>query len=1020
LSAQEHQIAGFRLSPQQELQLGRGGQNAIAQCAAFVTVSADELRQGIRGAVQRHEILRTAFPQTAGLRARTQVIRDSPEFEWITRAEPVESEPGWLAGVLATEAERPFDLDRGPLVRALLIGAGEDPGLVVLSAHAACADAASLAIVLREAIGGGGLSPDPVQYADYAQWRHELITGEEPETNDADTFWRANADAPVDRARLLFERRATDGTEHSGMSRVSVNLEAETVSAAAERYGATEPQVLEAAWHALIAKCTRRGELVLAGWSDGRSQPDLEDAVGPYQQPLPLPCRIDPETTFSEVLDQIGRAREQAATWQDYASAKSLQVVLRAASAGFAALEFDGLDPVVATPPAGVSSLLLLRTTGDRRVAELWYDTNRHEALDATALAAGLRALLTGARADPERPVLELGLCDESEQAELLALAAGQPSLPEAATAVHEQFERQADLTPDAPAVADAAGSLSYMELDRATNQLAALLRELGVAPGDTVAICMERSTRLLAAVLGVMKAGAAYLPLNHEHPPARLSHQLTESRAAAIITEEHLLDRLPEGTVQVVCMDRDADRIATFPDERAQQARTPEDLAYVMYTSGSTGLPKGVAVSHGNLANYATSIVELIGAGGQGWRFGVLSAISTDLGNTCIFPPLICGGCVQLISPGAAMDAGAIREELSGATLDVLKVTPSHLRALISEDSTAVLPSRWLLLGGEALSWDLVQRIEALGPACEIVNHYGPTETTIGCCAHVIGERRLDCATVPIGRPLAGVRAYVLGAGADMLPAGVPGELCIGGAGVTNGYVGPGGEDDGPFAGDPFGGGRMYRTGDLARYLRDGAIEFLGRVDEQVKIRGFRIEPGEIEATLLRHPAVRQAAVVAERDERDELRLVGYVATSAAPTVQELQEFLASSLPEYMIPSAFAMLSTLPFTASGKVDRRALRELATAQTRRHAGYVAPRDEVESQIAAIWSELLGVERVGVFDEFFALGGHSLLATQAIMRIRREHGNIPLGALLAAPTVADLAEVVRAAAAERVS
>ncbi len=1024
MSAQEHQIAGFRLSPQQQLLFEHCDARTVTQCAAFVTVQESALQAGLGAAIARHEILRTTFPQPAGLRGRSQVIHDSLAFDWTTRAQAPGADTEWLEDVLAAEAQRPFDLDRGPLGRALLTGAEEGRALFVLTVHAACADATSLWIVLRQAVGAGGASPDPVQYADYSQWRHELIAGDDESAVEGKAFWRAQSDDTPDRARILFERHGTDRSPGARMTMLPVGVDPELLSRAAGHCGAGEPQLLEAAWHALLAKTCRCSELALAGWSNGRSQPDLEDAVGPYQQPGPVLSRIDRQTTFAEVLDQVARARQQAASWQDYASTEDLRTVIREASAAFAHLDLgalpEGLEPMVLTPPAAVSALLLVRTAAGPPVAELWYDAAKHPAQDAAALASGLRALLAGAAIDPERPVLELGLCDDAEREQLLAGAAGPPSLPEATTAVHQQFERQAELVPDAPAVADATGSLSYRELDSAANRLAGFLRELGVSSGDAVGICMERSTKLLTAVLAVMKAGAAYVPLNHEHPPARLSHQLSESHAAAVISEEHLLERLPEANCHLVCVDRDADRITAFPDARAKHNSSPDDPAYVMYTSGSTGLPKGVAVSHGNLANYATSIVELLGAAGQGWRFGVVSAISTDLGNTCIFPPLICGACVQLISPSASMDAAAMRAELSGRPLDVLKVTPSHLRALISDDSAAVLPSRWLLLGGEALSWELVERIHALTPACTIVNHYGPTETTVGCCAHIFDERRADCATVPIGRPLAGVRAYVLGAGADLLPPGVPGELCIAGTGVACGYVGRARDDAGPFCADRLAGGPMYRTGDLARYLRDGAIEFLGRVDEQVKIRGFRIEPGEIESSLLRHPTVRQAAVVPEHDERGEVRLVGYVATSAAPTVEELQDFLARSLPEYMVPSAFAMLQSLPFTASGKVDRRALRELAAAHTRRQAEYVAPRDEVEREIAAIWSELLGVERVGVFDEFFALGGHSLLATQAIMRIRREHGNIPLGALLAAPTVADLAEVVRVAAAERVS
>lgn len=367
----------------------------------------------------------------------------------------------------------------------------------------------------------------------------------------------------------------------------------------------------------------------------------------------------------------------------------------------------------------------------------------------------------------------------------------------------------------------------------------------------------------------------------------------------------------------------------------------------------------------------------------------------------------------MRVVSVPASMDATTLAAEL-GAPADAMKITPSHLRALIAGGTeSAALPSRWLVLGGEALSWELVQQVRAASPQLRILNHYGPTETTVGCCAYPVGDRRTDALTVPIGFPLAGYRAYVLDANLEPVPIGVPGELCIGGAGVAAGYVGTNG---GAFLEDPFAAGsRIYRTGDRVRRLRDGALEFLGRLDDQVKIRGYRVEPGEIEAALMTHPAIRHAAVNAEADERGELRLVAYIAPSDSPSPEELQALLARSLPDYMVPSAFATLATLPFTPSGKIDRAALPGLAEVQTRRATDSVAPRDEIESEIAAIWASLLGVEEVGVFDDFFSLGGHSLMATQAIMRIRRRYGDIPLRALLAAPTVAALADVVRESA-----
>jgi amino acid adenylation domain-containing protein len=526
--------------------------------------------------------------------------------------------------------------------------------------------------------------------------------------------------------------------------------------------------------------------------------------------------------------------------------------------------------------------------------------------------------------------------------------------------------------------------------------------------------LCVERTQSMLVALLAILKSGSPYLPLNFDHPPARIAHQIGESGARIVITQDHLVDRLPAFDGTVVSLQRDAQLIEAQPADDLGENTTPEDLAYLMYTSGSTGTPKGVAVTHRNLSNYALAALRRLQTGGAGderpLSFAVVSAISTDLGNTGIFVPLISGGCVRLVSVPASMDATALAGEL-GRPADAMKITPSHLRALIAGGTeTAALPSRWLVLGGEALSWELIEQIRVAAPELAILNHYGPTETTVGCCAYPVAERRTDALTVPIGWALAGDRAYVLDTNLQPVPAGVPGELCIGGTGVANGYVAT--ESD-AFVADPFqAGARIYRTGDRARRLRDGAIEFLGRLDDQVKIRGFRVEPGEIEAVLTTHPAIRHAAVNAEADERGELRLVAYIATSEPPSVEELQAFLARSLPEHMVPAAFATLPTLPFTPSGKIDRAALSGLAEVQTRRAAESVAPRDDIEREIAGIWASLLGVEEVGAFDDFFSLGGHSLMATQAIMRIRRRYGDIPLRALLAAPTVAALADVVR--------
>jgi amino acid adenylation domain-containing protein len=520
----------------------------------------------------------------------------------------------------------------------------------------------------------------------------------------------------------------------------------------------------------------------------------------------------------------------------------------------------------------------------------------------------------------------------------------------------------------------------------------------------------MDRSPATIVALLGILKAGGAYLPLNFEHPAARLAHQLEEAGATVLVTQEPLLERLPAFSGTTLCVDRDAEAIAARPAADPARVNELDDLVYVMYTSGSTGLPKGVAVSHANLANYTSDIVERLEVT-EGLHFAVVSALSTDLGNTAIFPALVAGGCIHLLSPQAAMDADVLAAYATEHPFDVMKITPSHLTALLAgEGAAAVLPRRWIVLGGEALSWELVERIRTLGARCRILNHYGPTETTVGSCVLEVTESGTG-PSVPIGRPIANTRAYVLDRQLEPLPAGVPGELCIGGAGVARGYVNRPDETAERFVAAPFG-DRVYRTGDRARLLRDGTIEFQGRLDQQVKIRGFRVEPGEIETALLRHPAVRQAAVAVRDNAHGDAQLVAYVVAMPQPTVDELQAFLGESLPDYMVPSAFASLDALPFTPSGKVDRRALPDPASIQAQREAEYVAPRDALEEEIAAIWADLLGVERVGVLDDFFALGGHSLLATQMIIRIRRTHADIQLHALLRAPTVAALADVIR--------
>ncbi len=628
-------------------------------------------------------------------------------------------------------------------------------------------------------------------------------------------------------------------------------------------------------------------------------------------------------------------------------------------------------------------------------------------------MAHYLGRVLAAASARPEIPVGELELLD-AEEVRRLTVEVNATTAPAAPALVHERFGAAAAAAGDRQAVADETSSIDYAELDVRANQLAARLRRAGVGPDVVVGLCTDRSIDMVVGVLGILKAGGAYLPLNFEHPPARIEHQLRETASPVVVAQEAVLDRLPAFDGEVVCLDRDRASLDAEPAEAPEPVGSPDDLAYVIYTSGSTGTPKGVGVTHANLVNYVDAIASQLGADEEPLAFGMVTAISTDLGNTAVFPSLLTGGTLVLVSPPAAADASAMAAFAQAHPIDVLKITPSHLSALLAgPEAAGILPRRWLVVGGEALSWDLAARVQELG-GCRLLNHYGPTETTVGSCTMPVddGAGRFAPVTVPIGRPLANTACYVLDPRARPVPEGVRGQLFIGGAGVARGYVGQPELTAERFVADPFAGGdaRMYATGDLARRLPDGTIEFLGRADDQIKIRGFRVEPAEIEAALRRIESVQDAVVLAPEDGRGERRLVAYVASEQGPEQDELRRRVAEWVPEVMVPSAFVVLDSFPLTPSGKVDRGSLPAPEEAQAADARAYVAPRTPTEEAVAAIWTDVLGLEQVGVEDDFFALGGHSLLATQIVAQIRSDFSvDLPLHALFGSPTVAALSQ-----------
>jgi amino acid adenylation domain-containing protein len=563
---------------------------------------------------------------------------------------------------------------------------------------------------------------------------------------------------------------------------------------------------------------------------------------------------------------------------------------------------------------------------------------------------------------------------------------------------------------------------LTYAELNDRANCLASYLRKQGVKAGDLVAICLERSLELVIGLLGILKAGGAYVPLDASYPKKRLEFILEDASAGVVLTDSASLNSLPPARARVICLDRDWEEIAKEPRVNPDCQSTADHLAYVIYTSGSTGVPKGVEVSHRGVMRllFGVDYVRLDGA----QTFLHLAPISFDAATFEVWGALLHGGkCV--LYPGAMASPRELGQILKKNRVDTLWLTAALFNTVIDQEAEVLADVKQLLVGGEALSVAHVRKALALLPNTEIINGYGPTEsTTFTCCYSIPRELDDNLDSIPIGRPIGNTQVYILGADLTPVPIGVPGELYIGGDGLARGYLN---RPDltaekfisNPFSNDPR--ARLYKTGDLACYLPDGNIEFLGRIDDQVKIRGYRIEMGEIEAVLAEHPAVRQAVVIAREDTPGNKHLVGYVVTTdgIVPSTHDLRSYVGQKLPDYMVPSAYVFLAALPLTPNGKLDRKALPAPDQTRPELDDAFIAPRTPIEETIAVIWSEILKLDRVGIHDNFFHLGGHSLLATQVVSRIRNTlEIELALRMLFEAPTIEGLAEKVEQLANEQ--
>jgi amino acid adenylation domain-containing protein len=997
-------------------------------------------KEALDALVRRHETLRTVFTVIEGV--PHQLIRPSERFVLDVVDVSQDDAPEAHAFELASrQARTPFDLAQDAPFRALLIVIGPDEHLLALTVHHVVADAWSTRILNRELVelytaereGRAPRLPElPIQYSDYAAWQQQWL--DQGGLDHQLVYWTEHLAGAPSLLELPTDRpRPPRQSFRGATTRTLLPLQlAERVRSLGETENATLFMTLLAVFGVLLSRLSGQDELVVATPVANRSRTELEHVIGLFVNTLPLRLRLDHDPSFRELLREAREVVLGGFTHQDLPFEKLVeqlsperrvnhapiaQVMFVVQSATDQGATFPGLEVEPIRTERGTAKFDLTffatEVPGGLRLS-VEYCSDLFDESTAQRFLDQFRALLESTLADPDCPVSRLGLLRPDERRDLLEELAGQGAVFPV-TCLHTRFEEEAARAPSRPAVVYEGAALSYGELNERANRLAHVLRTNGVERETLVALCLERSLDLVVAILAVLKAGGAYVPLDPDYPTDRLAFTLDDTAAPVLLTQEHLLERLPPHQARVVCLDRDAALIAASPAENPRVDMSPEDAAYVIYTSGSTGRPKGVTVEHRNVARLFTAT--------DAWfsfrpddTWTLLHSYAFDFSVWELWGALLYGGRLVVVPAATTRSPSALSDLLVAEEVTVLNSTPSlFLTAL--EDLLHVgerLALRVVVFGGEALQpaalapW--FTRFGEHGP--QLVNMYGITETTVHVTYRPIGPRDVLREVSPIGEPIPDLRTYVLDRHLEPVPEGVPGELYIGGSGVARGYLNRPELTAEKFVANPFGDGRLYRTGDRARRV-GGELLYLGRTDHQVKIRGFRIELGEVESALRDHPEVRDAIVLAREDAGGDRRLVAYVlAHRPAPEAATLRDVLAMRLPNYMLPSAVMFLDAFPLTPNGKIDRATLLALPlTAQTG-PGSRTAPRTETERAVAAIWQKLLSLEEIGADDDFFELGGHSLMAVRLMSEIeRRFRVRLPLSALFATATIAGLSTLI---------
>ncbi|GAA1418182.1 hypothetical protein GCM10009601_13380 [Streptomyces thermospinosisporus] len=992
-------------------------------------LDTDALRAAVEDLTARHEALRTTFGVVGG--RGVQVVHERLAPEWhaddLSGLAPGPREER-LRELVRAETMRPYDLAAGPLVRVLMVRLADDEHVCVLGMHHIVTDGWSMGIVLRE-LGElytarvEGREPDlpeaGIQYPDFAAWQRGRL--EEGGLLDRQLdWWRERLDGvtplelPTDRPRPAVRSSAGAAYDFSVPAGTATALRD-----LAQRHGATLFMALTAAVKTVLARWSGQQDIAVGTASSGRDHRDLENLVGFLVNTVVLRSHVDPDLSYAQLLTQLKETVLEAFAHQDVPFERLVDAVGAARDTSRTPLvqAMVVLQNAPAEPPrlpgvratehpvpreaAPFDLTVEFHETDDGLTARIGYSTALFDEATIARFAGHLTTVLSAATAEPDRPLATLPMLTREEFDQAVSAWNG-PVRPVAARTFPELVAESARRRPDAPAVEDTHTVLSYRELDERANRLAHRLVSLGAGPGTFVGLCLERGAELVVGLLGIMKAGAAYLPLDPGYPADRLEFMLRDSGAGLVVTRTELLPRLPDTGARIVDLAQDGDALAAQPADAPEPGPRADDLAYVIYTSGSTGTPKGVLVSHRGIGNLAAAQIERLEVDEES-RVLQFASSSFD-GAVMEMLMALPAGATLVMPPHGPLAGEPLQAFLRERRITHALLAPSAVATLTPDGLDGL---RTLIVGGEASTGDLVARWSA---GRRMINAYGPTETTVVATM----SAPLSGGTVPpIGTPLPNTRVRLLDAALQPVPVGVPGELYIAGPHLALGYHGRPGVTAERFTADPYGapGDRMYRSGDVARWRADGSLEYLGRADDQVKLRGFRIELGEIETALGRHPEVQDAVVVVHHDEAGRGRLVAYLVTRRELSTGELRSHLAGSLPDYMVPALYIPLERLPLTPSGKVDRRSLPAPDTTTIPTGPDYTAPRNTTEETLTTIWQDVLGIERIGIHDNFFDLGGDSILSIQVVSRARQAGLHLTSRLLFLHQTIAALAPTV---------